>query len=875
MFETFFGPDGFNSLWTWLRAELQGRGVHHGHGCLHLKADPGFNTLALAVFKGRQAQHFANEHGVALDVFFPVENIQDDEWVSVLDDEAMDEDDVEVDEEIVEQVKRDVELSVQAEKMLICFQTLLINMMHPDPPSDAEAESRDEATEFVQEDDNIHPSACDARDLTWHDGPLLDTIEWHKHQACCLEAAQKKRMREQQHRSSTNAGSGAGSDAGSGANSGSSASNDQSAPEIQNKDCRFDCPMDICDVCHIVVKEHVIKRRDGTKEKCVKLEIKPRRNDRWLNSHNAVIMRVWHANIDMQLMIDLGKVVGCMTKHVTKSEASTTKGAQKMMSRLLTRCLDDGNSVQCTLRKTMGKLMGNRTLFKQEIFHLIMSIPAIFCSHTFVKVNLDNDVERLLLASSENENNDNGNNDNDDEQDESSRRAMKMSLSDAHRNCTDHEQWLKEEEHDAVKNDLPNLAFRQFAAMCSVGERQSHRNKIKLRPKNNVVIKFCPNFSSNPSSPTCTTHCKHALLKRAPWAGQDPSVLWGGEEAMDDDVRQAWAMHLESHRAQGSPAPDFIRKEIEDYHNDPSFARNEPMLQDPLDPDDLEETEYNMNLPEEEIRDPDEVDIEWDRDHDWSEPEHDCDPSVLENAPQNHKNMIDDFVQTVDEVTEEDVNLNELQQLGREMLLDLVEEEDAENKSGTLIGKGGTGKSTMINAALCEAQQKHGVKSIIKFAMTGMAATVIGTSALHSSKHGLGLPVSRQKFKELSGDRLVRLQTRFANVKLIIIDECSMLRSKELYFIDQFLHQISGKDELFGGFAVLLVGDPAQIPAALGKTLWDSSAKTEHDKFGQMIHKGFFKKVVELLDVARVATDQGDETVTGAPTREEFLAILD
>ena len=114
--------------------------------------------------------------------------------------------------------------------------------------------------------------------------------------------------------------------------------------------------------------------------------------------------------------------------------------------------------------------------------------------------------------------------------------------------------------------------------------------------------------------------------------------------------------------------------------------------------------------------------------------------------------MTDEFVQTVDEITEEDVDLNELQQLGREMLLDLVEEEDAENKSGVSISKGGMGKSTMINAALCEVQQKCGVKSIIKFATTGMAATAIGASALHSLKHGLGLPVSQQKFKELSGN---------------------------------------------------------------------------------------------------------------------------
>ena len=36
-------------------------------------------------------------------------------------------------------------------------------------------------------------------------------------------------------------------------------------------------------------------------------------------------MKVWWANMDMQLTIDLGKVIGYMTKYVTKSEASLTR----------------------------------------------------------------------------------------------------------------------------------------------------------------------------------------------------------------------------------------------------------------------------------------------------------------------------------------------------------------------------------------------------------------------------------------------------------------------------------------------------------------------------------------------------------------------
>ena len=57
--------------------------------------------------------------------------------------------------------------------------------------------------------------------------------------------------------------------------------------------------------------------------------------------------------------------------------------------------------VQHVLRKTMGKLMGERTISKQEKCHLIMSIPTIFCSHKIINVNLSNDANRLMLSSSE------------------------------------------------------------------------------------------------------------------------------------------------------------------------------------------------------------------------------------------------------------------------------------------------------------------------------------------------------------------------------------------------------------------------------------------------------------------------------------------
>jgi len=63
-----------------------------------------------------------------------------------------------------------------------------------------------------------------------------------------------------------------------------------------------------------------------------------------------------------------------------KVGSSLTKGAQRMMARILTKSLEQGRSVQHALRIMMGKLMGERTISKQEKCHLIMSIPTVFCS---------------------------------------------------------------------------------------------------------------------------------------------------------------------------------------------------------------------------------------------------------------------------------------------------------------------------------------------------------------------------------------------------------------------------------------------------------------------------------------------------------------
>lgn len=92
-----------------------------------------------------------------------------------------------------------------------------------------------------------------------------------------------------------------------------------------------------------------------------------------------------------------------------------------------------------------------------------------------------------------------------------------------------------------------------------------------------------------------------------------------------------------------------------------------------------------------------------------------------------------------------------------------------------------------------ELEQRFGVGCAVKLATTGKAASVINGSTLHSRKNGLSVPDGTQRFTKMTANQLKLAQQRLKNVRLIIIDDYSMLPHKELYYIDQILRQISGE----------------------------------------------------------------------------------
>lgn len=119
-----------------------------------------------------------------------------------------------------------------------------------------------------------------------------------------------------------------------------------------------------------------------------------------------------------------------------------------------------------------------------------------------------------------------------------------------------------------------------------------------------------------------------------------------------------------------------------------------------------------------------------------------------------------------------------------------------------ITGRAGTGKSTLLRA-LCELLSDEAVV----VAPTGLAAVNVGGQTIHSF---FGFPPRLIRPDDIRRSRNGRVMRK---LKLLVIDEVSMVRSDLMWAIDQSLRINRGRPrEAFGGVRLVLFGDLHQLP---------------------------------------------------------------
>ena len=165
-----------------------------------------------------------------------------------------------------------------------------------------------------------------------------------------------------------------------------------------------------------------------------------------------------------------------------------------------------------------------------------------------------------------------------------------------------------------------------------------------------------------------------------------------------------------------------------------------------------------------------------------------------------------------------------------------------------------TGKSYIIMCLRKYIEENFSAAGVAVCAPTGTAAFNISGKTVHSTL-SIPAPIPRDKLDPLRGQRLLALQERLSNVKLLIIDEMSMIGRTMLRCIDLRLREVhpSRSQEPFGGVNICLFGDFGQLPPVMDQAMYskETASAPPLSKDGVKSFKAF-KKAVILRRVERV-----------------------
>ena len=131
-----------------------------------------------------------------------------------------------------------------------------------------------------------------------------------------------------------------------------------------------------------------------------------------------------------------------------------------------------------------------------------------------------------------------------------------------------------------------------------------------------------------------------------------------------------------------------------------------------------------------------------------------------------------------------------------------------------LTGGAGSGKTYLLNKYI-EYLEENGIPVAVT-ASTGIASTHMNGMTIHSWS-GLGI---KEYLDEKSLDELEQkkyLWKRFNKTKVLIIDEISMLKPRQLEMVEKICRRFKRNDKPFGGLQVIISGDFFQLPPIFKK----------------------------------------------------------
>ncbi|KAG2192542.1 hypothetical protein INT47_011655 [Mucor saturninus] len=171
-----------------------------------------------------------------------------------------------------------------------------------------------------------------------------------------------------------------------------------------------------------------------------------------------------------------------------------------------------------------------------------------------------------------------------------------------------------------------------------------------------------------------------------------------------------------------------------------------------------------------------------------------------------------------------------------------------------ITGGAGTGKSLLIRALYQSLirfydEDRDGdlqKSSVALCAFTGEAAYNINGQTIHSLFH---LPINQEDINYLSADVSNSLSVEMSELKVVILDEISMISSRQFLWIDKQLRDIFRNDKPFGGLHMLVFGDFLQLPPVHDSAIHSGFPKnpTKHLRVTELWHSFHIHRLTQIM----------------------------
>lgn len=501
----------------------------------------------------------------------------------------------------------------------------------------------------------------------------------------------------------------------------------------------------------------------------------PKRNDQRLNLHNPFVTSLWRANTDFQPIISKHAVLNYISKYVSKSEPQSNTYKEIFNSML--GDVSDEQLGKGAIKKLLLKSVAERDYSSQEVVHILMGLPLYHSTRQFINLTLHKE-EWISLP---------GNNEKENFVEKYKSRPAKF------------------------KNEcLFDFTKRYYKR----GSKWSQRRK-------EAVVRIFPNLTISESSSTEDKEdfYRQQCLLYLSWT--DVNILKGN--------------HLKWESL-------FIEKNLNgNIDLDIEIIEEDEELEE-IDDESLELEEFmiaarggpNRELMTAELGNR-EIDLNWN----WNESYHNYEnveefPNYLNIYKRNSNEREDGFEFP-------DVIFSQEQQEVIDLLNLQIEGFSNTNikvpKRTIIQGKGGSGKSTVIQAMTSILSEKFGSNSFLLIAPTGVAAVNIKGSTIHSALH-IGIMGDN---RQMNGLELREFQLAMSPVKFLICDEYSMVGSKIYGKIDQRCRdgKPQNSNEIFGGLFVYIIGDIKQLPPVMDRAPYSKGLTNGIGLNGQMAYKSF------------------------------------